>query len=499
MAQDPPSLSLLGKSDLNTSILAVQITDSLVQYDARLELQPRVAESFELSDDGLELTFRLRSGVRWHDGAPVVAADVVHSAQLARDPAVESRTWAAELEPVVSVEALDARTVRVRYAHPIVEYLEPWRLPLVPAHLAGPAGELLTGPFAAHPVGCGPFRFVRYLPGREILLEANPDYWDGPPAIGGLLFLISPDQRTGLQALLAGDVDVMVVTTDAWDEASRSPGFSRLAQVINHRLGVWQIFWNQDGSNPFFGDPRVRRAMILACDREQFIESVVHGMARPAATSYHPDLIWADPDVRPLPYDPEQAGWLLDQAGWIDRDGDGVRERDGRPFEFTLLTHVATQALADQIAAWLQQAWSRIGVRARIERLELVTYRQRRDGHRFEAAMSGVSFTPSPDHYPMYHTSAVAAGFNFGAFSDPEVDRLLEQGRVARDRDARREIYFRLQRRLAELQPNGWLLHLASPVLYDRRLIGLTPTPIDHWQTSAGPRLWRWSEDPGRG
>jgi peptide/nickel transport system substrate-binding protein len=494
LTQDPPSLSLLGKANQTTEILAAQITDSLVQYDEHLELQPRVARSWEISADGLTLTFHLRSGVRWHDGRPVRAADVIHSFELARDPAVENRSSGSQMQDVAAITAPDESTVQIRYGHPVVDFLDPWRMPLVPAHLAERGAELLTGKFAEHPVGCGPFRFVAYKPGQEIVLEANADYWDGRPAIDRLVFSIYPDQRTSAQALLRGDVDVMVVSSDVWSEARKNP---RLAGEISYRLAVYQVLWNMDGTNPYFLDPRVRRALILALDRQQFADTVAQGLAMPAATSFHPGLhAWTDPEVRPLPFDPGEARRLLDEAGWTDADRDGVRERGGRAFEFTLLTSAGAQALAEQIAAWLQHGWAAIGVRARIERIEWNAFRERRDAHRFEAATTAFSFTPSPDQFELYHSSASSWGNNYGSFADSEVDQLLETGRTAKDPAERRAIYYRLQRRLLEQQPIGWLWHFATPLLHDARLQGVAPTPLDYLRTTAGPRLWHWSDTP---
>lgn len=492
LSLDPPSMSLIGKADRNSEIVAAQVLDSLVQYDTQLELVPRVAESWEYSDDRRTLTFRLRPGVRWHDGREVTAHDVVFTVEQVRDPAVENRTYPPLFDHLESVTALDDRTVQARYAKPTVEMLEGWRVPLLPRHLAERGADLLTGEYASHPVGCGPFRFLRYRPGEEIVLEANDDYWDGRPRIDRLVFRIYPDQRTGYQALLAGDLDILVVTPDLWHEAQES-GAEGLASLFYYRLNVWQIGWNQDGSNPYFADPRVRRAMLLAADRERFIANVLHGLARPAATSYHPDLIWTDAEVEPLPHDPEAARRLLDEAGWVDRDGDGVRERDGRPFAFTLMIFTSTQGINDHMAAWLQQSWAEIGVRAEIEKLDWRHFRERRAQHRFEAAMAGLGFTPSPDQYELYHSSARDGGFNTMGLADPEVDRLVEQGRTTWDDAGRKEVFSRLQHRLHELQPMACLLHFATPVLHDRRLLGIEPSPLDHWRTSRGPRVWHWA------
>ncbi|HXV76362.1 MAG TPA: ABC transporter substrate-binding protein [Candidatus Polarisedimenticolaceae bacterium] len=500
LGSDPASLSLLGKMDTNTEILAAQITDSLVQYDAHLELVPRVAESWELSDDRRTLTFRLREGVRWHDGRPVTADDVVFTVEKVRQPATENRTYAPGFDQLRSIEAPDARTVVARYVEIHPDYLDGWRVPLIPRHLAGRDVDLLAGEFAARPVGCGPFRFVSYRVGQEIVLEANDDYWDGAPRIAGLVFKIYPEQATAFQALLLGEIDVLRASPDQWQSARELRAGRPLDHLVYSKIGVWPVVWNQNGSNPFFTDRRVRQAMMHALDRDAFIDKVVHGLARSGVTTFHPDTVWANPELAPRPYDPALAGRLLDEAGWRDADGDGVREKDGRPFRFTLLVPKSPMELTRQIVVWQQDAWSRIGVIAEIEELEFQAFRERRNAGRFEAASFNLAFTPGPDQFfDLFHSSAVDQGWNFFGLADPEIDALLERGRATFDPAERQRLYSALQRLLYEQEPIGCTLMFSTPVLFDRHLRGIEPTPLGIWLTTSGPRLWHWTEPVSTG
>ncbi|HKQ61162.1 MAG TPA: ABC transporter substrate-binding protein [Candidatus Polarisedimenticolaceae bacterium] len=494
---EPASLSLIGKTDLWSEIIAYQITDSLVQYDSRLELVPRVAASWEFSPDRLTLTFHLRDGVRWHDGTPVTADDVVFTVERVRDPRLENRTFGGLFQDLTGIEALDARTLRVRYQRATPDVLESWRVPLVPAHLAR-GDDLLTGSFQEQPVGCGPFRFARRVRGEEIELVANDDYWDGPPGLRRLVFRQFADERTAWQALMRGELDLMTpISNSLRPDAATAVASGRWIEHSAPSLSLWQIGWNQDGSNPFFTDARVRRAMVLALDREAFIAHVVPGVARRGITSYHPDSSWADPAVEPWPYDAAEAGRLLDAAGWRDRDGDGVRERDGHPFRFTLLVPSSTQPLNEHMAQWQQQCWAKIGVRADILKLEWQAFREQRGRHEFQAAAATFKLTPNPDQFELYHSSMREHGFNFVGLADAEIDRLLEQGRTTFDRSSRLEIYRRLQHRLHELEPISVLFYFTGSVLHDRQLEGVQPTPLDCWQTTAGPRQWHWVANAG--
>ncbi len=492
MPNFPSSLSLIGKTDTSSEVLARLVTDSLFQYDTALELKPRLAASWTISPDGRTLVFRLRDGVRWHDGAPVTASDVVFTVEKVRDPSTEARSYLPSFQALVSVKALDALTVEARYSEPYADVLDAWTLPIIPRHAAEKDTNLLTGAFSRHPIGCGPFRFVRAEPGREIVLEANPDYWDGRPLLDRLAFEILPDERTSYQALLRGDLDMLVVTPDFWKEAQEAVAGSRFRRAVFFPLSAWYIGWNEDGSNPFFVDARVRRAMVLALDRKTFADRVASGMARPAVGTFHPDSPWADATIEPWPYDPPGAARLLEEAGWRTVAGSRTRSRAGVPFSFTLTIPAGTQEMTDRMAAWIQHSLAAVGVRMEIEKLEWKTFLERRRAHQFQAAMASLRFTPIPDQYELYHSTSRQNGLNYVGLADPEVDRVLDEGRRTFDPARRREIYSRLQRRLHDLEPLSCLFHFASPLLYDSRLEGIKPSPLGLWQTTPGPRQWKW-------
>jgi peptide/nickel transport system substrate-binding protein len=496
MYSSPSSLSLIGKSDRNSDIARRLITDSLVQYDADLDLVPMLATSWDVSPDGLTVSFELRRDVRWHDGSRVTADDVVFSVAKARDPSALERSYLSQFEDLVSLEALGEHRVRAVYSEPYADFLEAWTLPIIPAHLAGIEEDLLAGEFARNPVGCGPFRFVRYEEDIELVLEANPDYWMGRPALDGIRFEIVPNERTAYQALLRGDVDFMGAPPDIWREALASEDASHLGKLVFERMMVWYIAWNLSGGDPLFDDAGVRRAMMLALDREPFIEKVLDGLGLPATTTYHPSSPWAAPDLEPIGYDPDAARRLLEEAGWIDRDGDGIRDREGRRFSFTLLAARSSQEINARIVAWVQQSLREVGVEMEIEILEWGAFRERRGAGRFDAIASTLGFTPIADQSELYHSSAREAGFNFFGLDDPTVDALLERGRVTFDPEARAEIYHELQRRLDEIQPIAAVFHFSQPVLYDPRLTGLEPSGIDLWRITPGPRAWSWTEGP---
>jgi peptide/nickel transport system substrate-binding protein len=231
----------------------------------------------------------------------------------------------------------------------------------------------------------------------------------------------------------------------------------------------------------------------MALDRKRFAETVAGGLARPGVSSYPPESPWAEPSIAAIPFDPAACAKLLDDAGWRVPATGRVREKDGVPFSFTLILNAGAQEIADRSAAWMQQSLAEVGIDMKIEKLGWETFQQRRKAHAFEAAMGSVQFDLTPDRYDLYHSMARDNGFNYGGFSDPEVDGLLEQGRATVDPAARREIYYRLQRRLDDLQPVSFLFQFAQTVLHDSTLEGIVPSSAGLYQTVPGPRAWHWS------
>jgi peptide/nickel transport system substrate-binding protein len=489
----PNSLSLIGNSDTNSNQLATFISDGLVGYDAQGRYVPLVARSWDLSPDGTGVTFHVRDGVKWHDGAAVTARDVVYTVAKARDPETQSRSWASSFTEVASMETPDDLTLVVRYAHPYADALEPWRIPLVPEHVASKDAKFLDGAFSHHPIGCGPFRFVSYDTGQRLELEAFDGYWGGRPPIDRVSFKVITSERTAFESLLLGQLDLFSVSPDLWKESGSTPAGKRLARLVYYRASGWRIDWNQTDKVPYFHDKRVRRAMLLALDRAKFVESVLGGLARPGISSFPPESPWSDPSIGPIPFDPAESRRLLDEAGWKVPAPGGTRERGGVPFRFKMTISAGSYELTDRIAAWMQQSLADVGVDMQIEKIPWDAFQARRRAHTFDAAMSTMNFDITPDRFDLYHSSSRDGGYNFGAFSDPDVDRLLEQVRGTVDQAARRALCFELQHRLDDLQPVSFLLQLASPVLHDPDLTGLVPSPVGLYQIVPGPRAWRWS------
>jgi peptide/nickel transport system substrate-binding protein len=475
---EPATLNFVMASDQPADLVCRLVGDGLVDRDVDLNFVPRLAESWEFSGAGRVLTFHLRAGVRFHDGHPLTSADVKYTYERVIDPKSHAMGRLDGFLPVESLETPDDRTVRVVYRYPYAPALSAWETPILPRHLYENE-DFLTSRFNRAPIGSGPFRFVSWEPGRRIVLASNPDYWGGRPYLDGLELQIIPTQETTLMALLAGEIDYAPLTPVQWDAYTKDPAFTqRFATLSYLSLFFYYIAWRADGSNPFFSDPEVRRAMTLALDREEYVRTVLHGLGQVSFSLFHPAILPSDPENRPLQHDPQAAAALLDHAGWRMDPKTGLRSRNGAPFRFTLLIFSGGEDHA-QFSQVAQEALRRLGIDMRIERLDWPALWARLQKGDFEAALSGTVPAGDPDDvvYAMLHSSQIRGGRNYAGFHDPVVDAWLEEGRRAIDPQARSECYHRIARRAEELQPYTFLFFPKVLAALSRRVTGVTPSP----------------------
>jgi peptide/nickel transport system substrate-binding protein len=463
------------------SLLANQIADhmlflTLLRYDADLRLQPRLAESWELADDASSVTFRLRPDVRWHDGRPVTAGDVLFTYRTAVHPET-AYPQGAFFRMVEGAEALDSLTVRFtfrgRHAEPLDPFTE-WCV--MPAHLlAGvPPAELANAAFNRAPVGNGPFRFESWRAGQSISFVANeefPEELGGRPQLDRVLFRIVPEQTTLLTELRSGTVDLVRAIPP--QEAAAIDADPNLRIVAYPDRSFVYVAWNT--RDPLFEDPLVRQALSLAIDRGTMVEALLYDFAEPAVSYVLPDVApWAvDPELEPLPYAPDSARALLAAAGWRDADGDGVLDRGGRPFRFSLKTNQGNDLRSD-LAVVIQSDLRKVGVEAVPQLVEWTTFLDQINGKQFQAYVSSWvydSFRLDPSD--VFHSRAIDAKYNRSSYANPAVDSLIDAALAEPDRDAARPLWHRFQRIVRDEAPYTFLFNDRERVGVSERLQGV--------------------------
>ncbi|MBI4343587.1 MAG: peptide-binding protein [Candidatus Omnitrophica bacterium] len=468
-------LPLLASDSASGDIVGL-VFNGLLKYDEQLEIVGDLAESWQVSEDGLTLTFRLRPGVRWQDGRPLTAEDVRFTHQKLIDPAVHT-PYSSGYELVESVEVLDPQTVRVRYREPFAPALESWMMGIIPKHLLE-REDLNTTRFLRDPIGSGPYRFTRWKTGELIELRANPDYFEHEPHLGRYLYRVIPDQATLFLEALTGAVDWTGLTPLQYRRQTDTPYLQRHYRKFRYpSFGFTYLGYNL--KDPRFSDLRVRQAFSLAIDRPALIDGVLYGLGS-AATGPYPKESWAyNPDVPVPARDVAAARALLAQAGWTDRDGDGLVDRDGQPLSFTILTNQGNE-VRRQVAELVQQQLKALGVEVKIRIIEWSAFvHEFIDKRRYEVVLLGWNLSRDPDLYDLFHSSKTKEGeYNFVDYANPDVDRLLEQGRRTFDRAQRRRIYQEIHRRLAEDQPYTFLYVADSLPMVHARFRGVHASPI---------------------
>lgn len=462
-------------SDSASSDVQSLIYNGLLKYDKDLNLVGDLARSWEVSPDGLTITFHLRRGVRWHDGRPYTSADALFTYRFMVDPKTPT-PYSGDYLKVAKAEAPDPYTFRVTYKEPFAPGLASWTLPQLPAHLLE-GKDVRTSPLNRRPVGTGPYRFKQWDPGNKIVLTYNPDYFEGRPYIDTVVFRLIPDSATLFLELRSGGVDRMGLTALQYRRQTNTPFFRRNFRKYRYLASAYTFLgWNL--RDPRFRDLRVRRALCYAIDKEEIIKGVLLGLGRVCTGPMKPGTYWYNPRVRRYPYNPAKARRLLAQAGWRDTDGDGILDKDGKPFAFTIITNQGNSYRANA-GVIIQHRLAKVGIKVELRTIEWAAFiKEFINKGRFEATLLGWTITPDPDLYDVWHSSrARPGGLNFTQYKNPELDRLLEAQRRTFDKARRKAIVDRIQEILAEDVPYTFLYVPDALPIVNARFHGIKPAP----------------------
>lgn len=474
---EPATLNPVTATDLYESIINNYIYESLLKRDNRtLGLVPLLAGSYEVSPDKLSYLFTLKEGLRWQDGQPLTSADVVFTFKTVVDESVDAPHLRSYYRDLKEVEALDARRVRFTFSEPYFKSLEMiGGQAIIPKHIFS-RGDFNTHPAGRSPLGSGPYRFVRWETGKEIVLEKNREYWGEMPHLDRIVFKIITDETVALQVLKRGELDLMGLTPVQWVKQTEGGKFNRTFEKLKYYLpGYSFIGWNN--RRPMFTDKNVRRAMTMLLDRESILKNLRYGFGRVVTGNFFYESPDYDRSIKPWPYDPVKAAALLDSAGWVDSDGDGIRDKNGVPFRFEF-TMTSGSQFADQVATILKEELSKVGIDMSIRPLEWALFTKMLDDRSFDAVIMGWSLPVEADPYQVWHSSQVEKGSNFIGFANREADSIIEKARVTFDKDKRVQLYRRFHRIMHEEQPYTFLFVSESLIAVDRRFQNVNVYPL---------------------
>lgn len=460
------------------------IFEGLVGVDAKSELVPVLAESWEASSDGRTLTFQLRKGISWHDGKPFGAADVAFTIDAIRKAPVT--IWSGYLASVETVETPNNGTVVVHYRTPYGPAPATFVFGILPKHLFE-GQDIGKAAANANPVGTGPFKLLRWSPKKDLLLEANPNYWAGRPNVDQieLRFDIAPKDTLG--ALRDSKLDFAEIVEPSEWAVLRTPEYLERFEIgTTDETTVTLIAWNNQRKP--LQDKRVRTALAHALDRPRVIEDLLGGAARRVSGPFYPILWGADPRIAPWPFDLGTAEKLLDEAGQKKNDGKRF------PLELFLEDKKHGVTLYDSMVAIFRDDLGKIGVDLKVTYLPRTELIERLLLHNFEAVLFEFSAdVPDPDPYALFHSSQVDAGENFAGYMNQDADKLLEAGRRSPERAKRKEAYYALHKIVHEDEPYTFLYVPQRTYAWSRRAHGVSP--LDASALPRSPGIARWWVD----
>lgn len=481
----------------------------------------------EPSEDLLSVTLELNPDLHWHDGEPWTAADVAFSFEALRDERVPVSYWPTPRDLVAGVVALDEHHVRIEFTGLLAPRLrlEALAFPILPRHILNHPAERTADPTLRSSVyynrygredviGSGPFRFVEWRTNDRVVLERWEDHYlfdRTPPAAKKMIFKFQPDRNLAFLQFLGGEYDQTYVDANIFARQAVGPLFEERGLKARHASALLlNVLWNMDGSNPFFGDRNVRRALAHAYDAETVLRRVGHGLYRRShgymvkeRWDYEPAILEEAYD-----YDPARAAFLLERAGWLADSDTGWRykEVDGERIRFSFeLSYTAGLTYVPPTLDILREDFRRLGVEMVTRAYESASLNEKRLEHEFQALATIGGTTQDPQALRnQLSTDAYDGGRNNGGYSNPRVDELFEVGQREQDSGKRAAIYREIHREVYRDQPSLFLFHVSFLWVFSNDIRGvelgsmgtimLWPTAPVGWPSRTGPGWWRERE-----
>lgn len=487
------TLTPLVSADAYASEVQGYIIESLLVRDPdSLEWRGLLAEDWSVSDDGLTITFRLRRDVSFSDGEPLTAHDVSFTFEFIMNEVIAAPRGRAYLSRIERVTALDDHTVEFVFGEPYFNSLQlAGTMEILPAHFYR---RFLDDPRTFNEsrgllLGSGPYRLSdpeNWTPDQgRVELERNPRYW-GPidPSFDRIVWRVIENDSARLTTFRNQDIDLYGARPREFQQLLDDAGLTERArhfEYMSPTAGYSYIAWNQErgGQPTIFADARVRRAMSYMTDVGRVIDEVLLGYAEPAVSPFSPRSPQHDPANAPIPFDLERARALLLEAGFEDRNGDGILQGpDGRNFEFEL-TFFQDNEDTRRMVLFLRDLYARAGIVMRPRPTEWSVMLDNLRQKDFDAITLGWTSGIEIDIFQMFHsTQTVEGGDNFMSYRNPELDRLIDAARAEVDEEARMKLWHEAERILAEDQPYTFLFRRNTLAFVDRRIENLENTAL---------------------
>lgn len=484
LGAEPGTLNPITENDATVSLVYRHLSEGLARRDYANPdaFVPVLAKSWEIAEDKMSVTFHLREGVKWHDGKPVTTEDYRFTYDTMMNPGVDCAPTRNYWKDCDRLEIVDDSTIRFHWKKKyflmfdVASGFGP-----IPKHIydfdPSKPEDFNESKHNREAWGTGPYKFSHWTTNKEIVLIRNDDYWGDQPYFDQLRFKVVPRSEVALQLFKQGELDWMGLEPLQWVNETPKPKFK---EKFNTAL-FYTPYYNYVGWNMRrepFKDRRVRLAMTHLIPREKILKHILYGMGVIVTGNFYFKSPAYNKDIKPWPYDPERAQQLLAEAGWKDTDGDGILDKDGRPFKFEFLA-ISDSDYIDKLSRVLKEEFEFAGIVMTINSLEWAVFLERLREQKFDATSLGWSLGWMGDPYQLWHSSQdVEGGSNHCGFHNEEVDRIIEQAREEFDEEKRRAMYRRFHEILHEEQPYTFMFTTQARLAYDNRIRGLKTYPI---------------------
>ena len=469
IASNPTAYPITIPGKLVDILVDKTIYSTLVHYELRngaIGVVPDLAESWSANSALTEYTFRLRKGVKWHDGQPCTAEDVKFTLDALLNPKVEAGL-AGVVSSVAQTQVVDPFTVKfvLKYPYASLPVMLGYNIAIVPKHLL--EGQDLNQPvqFLQHPIGTGPFKFKTFARDGYLEVEANKDYYGGAPLLDGIVFKVVPDSNARLAQLRAGEIDFTVI------DPPQVAGLQGASEIeVRRAPQVNYYFFAINHGSARFGDVRVRQALSYAIDKDAIVRNILKGDGRVATGPISPLLGgYYNSRVPQYPYDLERAQALLSEAGW--RKGADGTLVNGKGERFTVLFNGPKgYPVMEQVMTYAQQQYQRLGMAVTLDIVDWPVHLQKYHDRQYDLLMEWWITPPDPDLYDHYYSGSPD---NWWGYKNPQLDTLLVRARSEPDPQARVALYQQVQEMIAKDVPVVYLYYPPELQAVNKRTHGL--------------------------
>lgn len=424
---DFDSLNELNASDSDAlQVIQNMLFMTLTKLDSGLQFEPYLAESWTFSKDQKELTFVLRDGVFWTDGTPTTTEDVLYTYQLATNPDV-AYPASSRFDLTEKVEIIDKKTIRFYFKQPYPDALFDTQIPILPKHILEHSPDYKFQSFNRKPIGNGPFILKEWIANRQLVFEANKNFYERP-LLDKVIFSIIPEENVLITNLLSKNVDIVPYVNPVNIKQIKKKG--RIGVKTYEGKSFTFVGWNT--AHPLLSVP-LRQALTHAINKREIIATLFDGYAKPAKGPFTP-INWAyNNAIEDIDFDPQKALELFKENGWDDSDGDGYLDKLGKDFFITIKINTGSQIRKD-VAVLVQAQLKDIGVKVNIEQLDWNLFIDHVFIKKnFDAVVLAWDTDFSVNPTDLWHSNAIENGYNFISYNNPKIDYLLEKARFTND------------------------------------------------------------------